>query len=85
MNDPMTELLKDVLQQKKRDMKTLIVVLIISLCMNFAEAVVFLYFQSQWDYQTTTTTTTEQTVDGDDGNIINGDRYNDDSENRSTH
>ena len=84
MNEPLYELMRDVIRQVRREKKMLIAALVISIFLNFAEAITFGYFYSQWDYQTTSTTTTEQSVDGDDGSIVNGDQYNDKSQNRST-
>lgn len=77
------DLCKDLLEHKKRDTKLLFIALIISLLMNFAIAGIFLWYDSQWEYTDTVTTTTEQTVDGDNGNIVNGDQYNDQSQNKS--
>lgn len=82
MDEPLMKMMVDIIKQMKHDKKMLIIALIVSIFLNFAEAITFGYFYSQWDYQTTTTTT-EQTVDGDEGSIINGDQYNDDSQNRS--
>lgn len=85
MEDPMIHLLKDIIRQQKHDKKMLVIALVISIFLNCAVSITFIYFQSQWDYQTTTTTTTEQQVDGDNGTILNGgDQYNDNAQNRST-
>ena len=84
MNDPMNRLLADIIKQTRHERKMLIIALVISIFLNFAEAVTFAWLYSQWDYQTTTTTTTEQTVDGDDGSIVNGNQFNDQSQDRST-
>lgn len=77
------EMCKDLLEHKKRDTKLLFIVLIVSLCINLAIVGAFLWYESGWEYSDTTTTTTEQSVDGDDGNIVNGDQYNDESQNKS--
>ena len=77
------EICKDLLEHKKRDTKILFVSLIISLCMNFAIVGAFLWYESGWEYSDTVTTTTEQVVDRDSGSTINGDQYNDDSQNKS--
>lgn len=77
------EICKDLLEHKKRDTKILFVSLIISLCMNLAIVGAFLWYESGWEYSDTVTTTTEQVVDGDSGSIVNGDQYNDDSQNKS--
>lgn len=79
------QLFHDMLEYKKKEAKFLFIVLVISLCMNFLEVGVFLWFESHWDYSDTTetVTTTEQSVNGDDGNIVNGDQYNDKSQNKS--
>lgn len=76
------EICKDLLEHKKRDTKILFVSLIISLCMNLAIVGAFLWYESKWEYSDTVTTTTEQVVDGDSGSIVNGDQYNDDSQNK---
>lgn len=77
------EICKDLLKHKKRDTKILFICLIISLCMNLAIVGAFLWYESEWEYTDTVTTTTEQTVDGDSGSIVNGDQYNDESQNKS--
>lgn len=81
-NDALANLFKDMFEQKKKEARFLFVLLVISLCMNLIEVTAFMYFQSQWDYKATTTTTT-QTVDGQENDIVNGDQYNDKSQNRS--
>lgn len=81
----LVELMKDMLEYKKKEAKLLFILLIISFIVNIAQVGAFLWFESQWEItdSVTTTTTTEQTVDGDDGNIVNGDQYNDESQNKS--
>lgn len=80
----MSSLLRDMLEYKKREAKYLFIALIAVIIMNLAEAGAFLWFELQWEYTDTetTTTTTEQYVDGD-GNLVNGDQYNDQSQNKS--
>lgn len=79
------ELMKDMLEYKKKEAKLLFILLIISFIVNIAQVGAFLWFESQWEFSDTitTTTTTEQSVDGDDGSIVNGDQYNDQSQNKS--
>ncbi len=77
------QLCRDLLEHKKRDTKILFIALIISLLTNLAIVAAFLWYESGWDYTDTTTTTTEQYVDGDNGNIVNGDQYNDQAQNQS--
>lgn len=77
------QLCKDLLEHKKRDTKLLFIALITSLCVNLAIVGAFLWYESKWEYSDTATTTTEQTVDGDDADIVNGDQYNDESQNKS--
>lgn len=80
----MMELMKDMLSYKKKESKFLFIALICVIIMNLLEVGAFLWFESQWEYtDTITTTTTEQEVTGDDGNIVNGDQYNDKSKNQS--
>ena len=50
--------------------------------MHLATIIGFLYYESQFETTVTTTTTTKQDVNGDDGSIVNGDQYNDKSQNR---
>ena len=78
-------LMKDMLEYKKKEAKLLFILLIISFLVNIAQVGAFLWFESQWEFSDTitTTTTTEQSVDGDDGSIVNGDQYNDQSQNKS--
>lgn len=77
------ELCRDLLEHKKRDTKILFIALIFSLCLNAAIVGAFLWYESGWGYSDTITTTTEQTVDGENSSIVNGDQYNDQSQNQS--
>ena len=76
------ELMRDMLNYKKKEARYLFIALIAVIVMNLLMVGAFLYFESQMEttVTTTTTTTTEQEVNGDDGNIVNGDQYNDVSE-----
>ena len=74
---------RDLLENKKQDYRAIFIALIVSLLVNLAIAGAFLWYESGWDYTDTTTTTTEQYVDGDNGNIVNGDQYNDQAQNQS--
>lgn len=76
------QLLVDMLAYYKHQAKVLVWVVVIVLAMHLATIIGFLYYESQWE-TTTTTTTTTQTVDGEDNDIVNGDQYNDESQNRS--
>jgi len=76
------ELLRDMLNYKRREAKFLFIALIAVICMNVLTVGAFLFFESNMETTTTTTTTTEQEIQGDDGNIVNGDQYNDESQNR---
>ena len=69
------QLLIDMLEYYKHQSKVLIWVVVIVLAMHLMTVIGFLVYESQM--VTTTTTTTEQTVDGDDGNIVNGNQFND--------
>lgn len=75
------KLLWDMLDYKKKEAKYLFIALIAVIIMNLLMVGAFLYFESQM--QTTTATTTTQTVDGEENDIVNGDKYNDKSQNRS--
>ena len=80
-------LMKDMLEYKKREAKYLFIALIAVIILNLGTVGAFLYYESQMETVTTTTTTTQTTqdqeVNGDDGSIVNGDQYNDTSQNRS--
>ncbi len=77
------QMLVDMLTYYKHQAKMLVWVVVIVLAMHLATIIGFLYYESQMETVTTTTTTTQtQEVDGDDGNIVNGDQYNDESQNR---
>lgn len=73
-------LLVDMLDYYKHQAKVLVWVVIIVLLMHLATIVGFLYFEAHMEVTTTTTT---QTVEGDESDIVNGDQYNDESQNRS--
>ena len=77
----MLQLLVDMLAYYKHQARVLVWVVVIVLAMHLATVIGFLYYEAHME--TTTTTTTEQEVQGDDGNMVNGDQYNDDSQNRS--
>lgn len=79
----MLQLLVDMLAYYKHQARVLVWVVVIVLAMHLATIIGFLYYESHMETTTTTTTTTEQEVQGDDGNIVHGDQYNDDSQNRS--
>lgn len=73
--------------RNERNIKRLVIALIISICLIFATNALWLYCWFQWDYESTeTTTTTTQTVDvgakdgvanyiGNSGDIVNGADY----------
>lgn len=75
-------LFQDMLEYKKREARYLFIALISVIVINLLMVGAFLYFESHMQ-TTTTTTTTTQTVDGEKNDIVNGDQYNDKSENRS--
>lgn len=81
------QMLVDMLEYYKHQTKILVWVVVIVLAMHLATVIGFLYYESQMETTTTTTTTTQTTqdqeVNGDDGSIVNGDQYNDTSQNRS--
>ena len=79
----MLQLLVDMLAYYKHQARVLVWVVVIILAMHLATVIGFLYYEAHMETTTTTTTTTEQEVQGDDGSIVNGDQYNDDSQNRS--
>ena len=79
----MLQLLIDMLAYYKHQAKMMVWVVVIVLAMHLATVIGFLYYESQWETVTTTTTTTTQEVDGEDNDIVNGDQYNDESQNRS--
>lgn len=79
----MLQLLIDMLAYYKHQAKMMVWVVVIVLAMHLATVIGFLYYESQWETTTTTTTTTTQEVDGEDNDIVNGDQYNDESQNRS--
>ena len=79
----LVQICKDMLEHKKRDTKLLFIALIASLLMNVLITAGFLWYESQWEFSDTVTTTTEQSVDGDGSDIVNGDQYNDQSQNKS--
>ena len=77
------QLCRDLLEHKKRDTKLIFAALIVSLLTNLIIVAAFLWYESGWDTTDTVTTTTEQYVDGENGNIVNGDQYNDQAQNQS--
>lgn len=79
----LVQICKDMLEHKKRDTRLLFIALIASLLMNVLITAGFLWYESQWEFSDTVTTTTEQSVDGDGSDIVNGDQYNDKSQNKS--
>ena len=86
-HDAVNEVMKDMLAYKKKEAKFLFIILIISLCMNFAELCAFLIYESDMETIDKVSTTTQH-VDGDNSDIVNGDQvngdqYNDHSQNHS--
>ena len=79
----MLQILVDMLAYYKHQSKILVWVVVIILAMHLATVIGFLYYEAHMETTTTSTTTTEQEIQGDDGNIVNGDQYNDESQNRS--
>lgn len=81
------QILVDMLAYYKHQARMLVWVVVIVLAMHLATVIGFLYYESQMETVTSTATTTETTqeqeVNGDDGSIVNGDQYNDESQNRS--
>ena len=77
------ELFRDLLEYKKREARFLFIALIAVVIMNLGIVGAFLYFESHMQTTVTTTTTTEQEVQGDDGNIVNGNQFNDNAQDRS--
>ena len=75
------ELLRDMLEYKKKEAKYLFIALIAVIIINLITVSAFLYYEAHME--TAITTTTTQTVDGEDNDIVNGDQYNDKSQNRS--
>lgn len=75
------ELLRDMLEYKKKEAKYLFIALIAVIIINLITVSAFLYYEAHME--TAVTTTTTQTVDGEDNDIVNGDQYNDKSQNRS--
>ena len=82
-HEAMNLLLKDLLDYKKREAKYLLIALIAVVVMSLAEVGAFLYFEAHMQETVTTTTTTQQEVSGDGSDIVNGDQYNDKSQNNS--
>ena len=85
-NNALIELLKDMVEHKRREARFLFYALLAVVIMNIATIGFFLWYESQWEY--TDTITTEQEVNGDGSDIVNGDQvkgdqYNDQSQNRS--
>ena len=78
------ELFRDLLEYKKREAKFLFIALIAVVIMNITIVGAFLYFEAhmQTSVTTTKTTTTEQEIQSDDGNIVNGNQYNDNAQDR---
>ena len=74
-------LMVDMLNYYKRQSKLLIWIVVAILVMHIGTIIAFLYYESQFEtVTTTTTTTTEQTVDGEDNDIVNGNQYNDNAQ-----
>jgi len=81
-NKALIELMRDLLNYKKKEARYLFIALIAVIIINLMMVGAFLYFEAHMQ-TTTTTTTTTQTVDGEENDIVNGDQYNDESQNRS--
>ena len=75
-------LMIDMLDYYKRQSKLLIWIVVAILVMHVATVAGFLWYESQWEVTTTTTTTTQE-VDGEGNDIVNGNQFNDNSQDRS--
>ena len=75
------ELMKDMLAYKRKEARYLFIALIAVIIINLITVGAFLYYEAHME--TSVTTTTTQHVDGKDNDIVNGDQYNDESQNRS--
>lgn len=62
----LVEIVKDLLETTKQQLRRVYVVLILSILANLVIVGAFLWYESQWEYETTTETVTTQTVDGED-------------------
>lgn len=83
-HEAINEILKDMVAYKKKESKFLFIILIVSLCFNFLSICAFLFYESSMEtIDEVTTTTTTQHVDGEGNDIVNGDQYNDKSQNKS--
>lgn len=76
------KVLVDMLDYYKHQARTLIWVVVVVLAMHLATVIGFLYYESQMETTEVLTTTTTQTVDGSENDIVNGDQYNDKSQNK---
>lgn len=79
------ELMRDMLNYKKKEARFLFIALIAVIAMNLFTVGAFLWYEANME---TTVTTTTQEVSGDESDIVNGDQvqgdqYNDKSQNRS--
>lgn len=79
------ELMRDLLDYKRKEARFLFIALIAVIVMNLLMVGAFLYFEAHMETEVTTTT---QEVSGDESDIVNGDQvqgdqYNDKSQNRS--
>ena len=77
----MIDIVKDLLDATKKQLKAIYILLAISLLCNLAIVGAFLWYESQFEYEVTTETVTTQTVDGENSSInnIEGNQYNDSS------
>ncbi len=73
----LSDVVKDLLDTTKRQLNRIYIILAISILVNLAIVGAFLWYESQWEYETTETIT--QTVDGEDSEInnVSGDQYKD--------
>lgn len=76
------KVLVDMLDYYKHQARTLVWVVVVVLAMHLATVIGFLYYESQMETTEVLTTTTTQTVDGSENDIVNGDQYNDKSQNK---
>ena len=66
------------LQHQKESNKRMFIALIISLIINACIVAGFLYYESLWEYETTTTTVTQEVEgEGSDINNVQGNQYMD--------
>lgn len=77
----LSDVVKELLETTRHQLNKIYILLVVSILANLVIVGAFLWYESQWDCETTTTETVTQSVDGENSEInnVSGDQYKDEA------